>query len=155
MATSQSSTRPSSTRPAAAAPGSAQRGERRPRRRSDPARKALIAAVVMILFGSFLPWVGTAAGTVSGARGAGLWTFYAAMLGLGAALLPMRRLAAVQAGLLAMVAMALPVWQVVHLLRLVGTDGWMPGPGLVLVFAGGVLSATAAWRLLRHQPPAG
>ncbi|MDP3890451.1 hypothetical protein [Nocardioides sp.] len=155
MATSRTSTGTSSTRPSAGRSGSPRSGERRPRRRADPARKMLVGAVVMVLFGSFLPWVGTAAGTVSGARGAGLWTFYAAMLGLGAALVPLRRLAAAQAALFGLIAMALPVWQVVHLLTLVGASGWMPGPGLVLVFAGGVLSATAAWRLLRGSPPAG
>lgn len=106
----------------------------------------------MVLFGSFLPWIDTAVGSVSGARGAGLWTFYAAMLGLAAALIPMRRVAAVQAAIFATVALLVPSWQVVHLLSLVGTDGWVPGPGLVLVIGGGVLAATAAAQLFR--PPA-
>ena len=70
----------------------------------------------MVLFGSFLPWIDTAVGSVSGARGAGLWTFYAAMLGLAAALIPMRRVAAVQAMIFAGVALLVPAWQVVHLL---------------------------------------
>jgi hypothetical protein len=130
------------------------RDRARSRRRIDPARKALGGAVLMVMLGSFLPWVDTAAGSVSGARGAGLWTFYAAMLGLAGALVPARRVAAVQAGLLGLVAVALPLWQVVHLLRLVGTEGWMPGPGLVLVLGGGVLAGTAAWRLLRPEPGA-
>jgi hypothetical protein len=106
-------------------------------------------AVLMVAFGSFLPWIDTAAGAISGTRGAGLWTFYAAMLGLAGALVPMRRLAITQAVVLALVATALPVWQVVHILQLVGTSGWMPGPGLVLVFGGGVLAAAAAVRLVR------
>lgn len=103
----------------------------------------------MVVLGSFLPWIDTAVGSVSGARGAGLWTFYAAMLGLAGALVPMRRVAAVQAAVFALVAVAVPVWQVVHVLTLVGTGGWVPGPGLVLVLGGGVLAASAAAQLFR------
>jgi hypothetical protein len=124
----------------------------RTRRRVDPAKRRLAGAVAMVAFGSFLPWIDTAVGSVSGARGAGLWTFYAAMLGLAGALVPMRRLAAVQAAIFAAVALLVPAWQVVHLLNLVGTDGWIPGPGLLLVAGGGVLAAIAAAQLFR--PPA-
>lgn len=123
----------------------------RSRRRPDPARRRLAGAVAMVAFGSFLPWIDTAVGSVSGARGAGLWTFYAAMLGLAAALIPIRRVAAVQAMVFAVVALLVPVWQVVHLLTLVGTEGWVPGPGLVLVLGGGVLAATAAAQLFRPR----
>lgn len=124
----------------------------RTRRRADPAKRRLALAVAMVLFGSFLPWIDTAVGSVSGARGPGLWTFYAAMVGLAGALLPMRRVAAVQAAVFAAVALAIPVWQVLHLLDLIGTEGWLPGPGLVLVLGGGVLAAVAARQLFR--PPA-
>lgn len=106
----------------------------------------------MVLFGSFLPWIDTAVGSVSGARGAGIWTFYAAMLGLAGALIPLRRAAAVQAAIFAAVAVLIPVWQVVHLLSRVGTQGWLPGPGLVMVLGGGVLAATAAAQLFRPPP---
>ncbi|WP_204163451.1 hypothetical protein [Nocardioides gilvus] len=126
----------------------------RTRRRADPAKRRLAGAVAMVLFGSFLPWIDTAVGSISGASGAGLWTFYAAMLGLAGALIParLRRIGAVQAAIFAAVATLVPAWQVVHLLNLVGTGGWMPGPGLVLVFGGGVLAATAAVQLFRPAP---
>lgn len=101
----------------------------------------------MVLLGSFLPWIDTAVGSVSGARGAGLWTFYAAMLGLAAVLIPLRRVAAVHATVFAATAVVVPAWQVLHLLTLVGLNGWVPGPGLVLVLGGGVLGATAAAQL--------
>jgi len=120
------------------------------RPRVDPARKMLGGAVLMVVVGSFMPWVDTAVGEIIGARGAGLWTFYAAMLGLAGALVPSRRIAGVQGAVLAAAAIGLPVWQVVHLLNLVGFEGWMPGPGLVLVLGGGVLSGVAATRLLRN-----
>ena len=102
--------------------------------------------------GAFLPWVYTGVGAVSGARGAGLWVFYAATLGLAGALVPLRRLAAVQAVVLAVVAVGLPVWQAVHLLSLVGMQGWLPGPGLVLGLGGGLLAARAAVSLFTSRP---
>ncbi len=106
-----------------------------------------MGASLMILVGSFLPWLYVATGGISGARGAGLWTFYAAMLGIAGALIPSRTVGAIQGGLMALVALALPVWQVVHVLSVVGLGGWLPGPGLVLVFGGGVLAAVATRQL--------
>ncbi len=122
--------------------------ERAERPAGNPRRLLLIATVAVVL-GSFLPWIATAIGNVSGARGAGLWTFYAAMLGLTGAFVPWQRVAAAQAAVLAVVAIALPVWQVVHLVTLVGVGGWLPGIGLVAVLGGGVTAAVAAWRLAR------
>lgn len=119
-----------------------------PRRRSRASRQLLVAAL-FVLFGAFLPWVSTAAGNVAGVRGAGLWTMYAAALGVAGAIVRSPGLAAVHAGLLALVATALPLWQVVHLLSKVGLAGWMPGAGLVLTFGGGVLAGSAAVSLLR------
>jgi hypothetical protein len=117
------------------------------RRRMEPGRGRLLLASVMALLGGFLPWLYTAVGSVSGARGAGLWVAYAAMLGLAGALLPFRRAAAVQALVFAAVAVTLPLWQVVHLVDLVGFQGWTPGPGLVMSFGAGVLAALAARQL--------
>lgn len=105
---------------------------------------------MLVLLGSFMPWIDTAVGSVNGMRGPGLWTFYAAMLGFAGVMVPLRRLAQAQAALLAAVAVGLVSWQVVHLLQLVGTAGWRPGPGLVLVVGGGVLAGVAAYRL-RHD----
>ena len=105
----------------------------------------------MAALGAFLPWVYTGVGAVSGARGAGLWVFYAATLGLAGALVPSRGLAAVQAAVLALAAVGLAVWQVVHLLSLVGLQGWLPGPGLVLVLAGGLLAGKAARSLFSSR----
>lgn len=110
----------------------------------------LLGASVMILVGAFLPWVYTGAGNIAGVRGAGLWTLYAAFLGIAGAIIRSRRLAGIQAALLAVVATALPVWQVLHLATKVGFAGWMPGAGLVLTFGGGVLAGFAAFTLLRE-----
>lgn len=118
-------------------------------------RQLLLIATLMVVLGSFLPWVSTALGNISGSRGAGLWTFYAAMLGLTGAFVPWPRVAQVQAWIVAVVAVSLPVWQLVHLYLLVGFGGWLPGMGLLLVVAGGVLAARAALRMRRMTGPAG
>lgn len=117
------------------------------RRAPVPGRRQLLGAVALIAFGSMIPWLMTGLGSISGLRGGGLWTFYAAMLGLAGALVPHRTLALVQGSIMALVALVLPVWQVVHVLTLVGTGGWWPGPGLVLVFTGGVVAALGVRRM--------
>jgi hypothetical protein len=117
-----------------------------------PGKKSLLGASVMVLLGSFMPWIDTAVGNISGARGPGLWTFYAAMLGFAGVMVPLIRLACAQAAVLGLTAVGLTTWQVVHLLTLVGTEGWRPGPGVVLVFGGGVLALVSAWRLFRLTP---
>lgn len=125
-----------------------------PRRRSRASRH-LFGATLMILVGAFLPWVYTGAGNVIGIRGAGLWTMYAGFLGLAGAIVRAPRVVAVHAAVVAVVATALPLWQVVHLLSKVGLVGWMPGVGLVMTFGGGVLAGVAAvtlWREAREQP---
>jgi len=126
------------------------------RRKADPARRQLLIASVMVIIGSFMPWISTSLGSISGIRGPGLWTFYFSMLGIAGVIIPWRRVAAVQALVFAAVAVVLPVWQVVRLYRLVSFDGWMPGPGMVLVFGGGVLAAVAARKLFGApvEPPA-
>jgi hypothetical protein len=125
--------------------------QRRPSR-ALRGQRALMGASSMVLVGSFLPWVATSAGNVAGVRGAGLWTFYAATLGLAGAVVPSRKLAVVQGAILALAAVVLTSWQVVHLLRLVGVQGWLPGPGLVLTFGGGVVAAYAVRTLVRRDP---
>lgn len=127
---------------------SAQRPGARGRRRS-PGSRRLLGAALLVLFGAFLPWVATAAGNISGVRGAGLWTMYAAVLGIAGAIIRSHALAAVHAALLAVVAIGLPLWQVLHLAGLVGFAGWAPGPGLVMTLGGGVLAGSAAVSLFR------
>jgi hypothetical protein len=74
---------------------------------------------------------------------------YAAVLGIAGAIIRSHVLAAAHAALLAVVAIALPLWQVLHLMDLVGLSGWAPGPGLVMTFGGGILAASAAVSLFR------
>jgi hypothetical protein len=118
-----------------------------------PARRRLILGMVLIMVGSFLPWLYVGGIAKSGAFGPGLWTFYASMLGLAAVLLPFHRIGAAHAAVMAAVALGIPVWQVAHVIGLVGFTGWMPGPGLVMVVAGGVVAAACAVRLLRDPAP--
>lgn len=127
----------------------------RVRRAPDPARRRLLLGSALVALGSFMPWLQTSLGSLSGSRGPGLWTFYLAMLGFAGVMLPvaLRKLAGAQAALLGIGAVGLPVWQLVHTLNLVGFAGWMPGPGIVLVLGGGVLAAVAARPLLTRPAP--
>jgi hypothetical protein len=113
-------------------------------------QQTLAWASVLVLLGAFLPWVMTGVGTFTGMRGAGTWTVFAGAIGLGAALMRHRRVVLVHAVAIAVVAIALPVWQVVHLLRLVGLQGWLPGIGLIMTLAGGIVIARAAVEIRDH-----
>lgn len=116
-------------------------------------QRRLLLATVLLILGGWLPWLYTPAGPLSGIRGAGLWTFYAGMLALAGGLLPARftTAALVQAGIVAVVAFALPIWQVARVLGLVGVQGWAPGPGLVMTLGGGALCALAVRDLMKAR----
>lgn len=121
------------------------------RRGLRPGQGKLLGATAMLVAGAFLPWIYTPAGPVIGIRGPGLWTLYASMLALASALIPHRTLAVVQACLCAVVAIVLPVWQMLHVLGMVGTGGWLPGPGAVMSAGAGVLCLAAARQLLTRE----
>ncbi|MDE0778418.1 MAG: hypothetical protein OSB43_19225 [Nocardioides sp.] len=117
-----------------------------------PGRKALACAALLVVLGSFMPWVDTALGAVSGIVGAGLWTFYAAWVGIAGAIISgtgRLRIAAGHALVFGAIALGLVTWQVVHVLQLIGVGGWQPGVGLVFVVGGGVLACVAGVRMLR------
>lgn len=122
----------------------------RPRRPAHPARRKLFLGILLVVVGSFLPWLYVAGEPRSGALGPGLWTFYGAMLGFAGALLPFHRVAAGHAAVMAAVALGVPIWQLLHALDLVGIGGWAPGPGLVMVAGGGVVAAGCAVRMWRE-----
>lgn len=124
-------------------------GSDRPRARWHPARKRLILGVLLVTVGSFLPWVYAVGIPKSGALGPGLWSFYGAMLGVAALMMPWRRISGGHAAVMAAICLGLPVWQLVHAINLVGFSGWMPGPGLVMVAFGGIIAAQCALRLFR------
>ncbi|WP_202619078.1 hypothetical protein [Ornithinimicrobium cavernae] len=121
------------------------------RRRLLPGQKRLLAASAMMLIGAFLPWLYTPLGNFTGMSGPGLWTATVAMLALAGALVPLRMLAVAQAVIAAAVATVIPLWQFWHMFSQVGMAGWMPGPGLLLTFVGGLLSGIAAWQLLHLE----
>jgi hypothetical protein len=123
------------------------------RRRLMPGQSKMLWSSLMIAAGSFMPWISTGFGNISGAtgQGAGYWTFIAAMLGVSGALMPWRKVAITHAIIVALVATLLPLWQVLHLVNLVGLSGWMPGIGLVLVFFGGLFVSTAARTLINLE----
>ncbi|QDO90364.1 hypothetical protein FNH13_10930 [Ornithinimicrobium ciconiae] len=101
----------------------------------------------MILVGAFLPWLYTPLGNFTGMNGPGMWTATVGMLALAGAIVPLRMLAIGQALITAGVCLVIPVWQFWHMFSQVGMAGWMPGPGLLLTFVGGLLCGIAAWQL--------
>lgn len=107
-------------------------------------QQTLLWASILITVGAFLPWLMTSLGTFSGMRGAGSWTVFAGVIGIGASLMRSRRLVLLHAVGIAAIAIALPLWQVVHLIGRVGLRGWLPGIGLIMTFAGGIAIARAA-----------
>ncbi len=110
-------------------------------------QQTLLWASILITVGAFLPWLMTSLGTFGGMRGAGSWTVFAGVIGIGASLMRSRRLVLLHAVGIASIAIALPLWQVVHLVGLVGWRGWLPGIGLIMTFGGGVAIARAALEL--------
>lgn len=121
--------------------------DQRVRRRKMPGQLRMLAGSAMILVGAFLPWLYTQLGNFTGMAGPGMWTATVGMLALAGALVPIRVLAIGQGVIAAAVAMFIPLWQFWHVFSKVGMAGWMPGPGLLLTFVGGLLCAIAAWQL--------
>ena len=114
-------------------------------------QRRMLGGSIMMLVGAFLPWVYTQLGNFTGMDGPGLWTATVAMIGLAGSMVPIRVLAIAQAGIAAVVAGVIPLWQFWHLFSQVGMAGWMPGPGLLLTFVGGILCGVAAWQLLQPE----
>jgi hypothetical protein len=110
-------------------------------------QQTLLWASILITVGAFLPWLMTSFGTFGGMRGAGSWTVFAGVIGIGASLMRSRRLVFLHAVGIAAIAVVLPLWQVGHLVGTVGLRGWLPGIGLLMTFGGGVAIARAAFEL--------
>jgi hypothetical protein len=110
-------------------------------------QQTLLWASILITVGAFLPWLMTSFGTFGGMRGAGTWTVFAGVIGIGASLMRRRRWVELHAIAIAVIAIALPLWQVVHLVGMVGFRGWLPGIGLIMTLVGGVAIARATLEL--------
>jgi hypothetical protein len=110
-------------------------------------QQTLLWASILITVGAFLPWLMTSFGTFGGMRGAGSWTVFAGVIGIGASLMRRRRWVYVHAIGIAAMAIALPTWQLGHLVSTVGFRGWLPGIGLIMTLVGGVAIARATLEL--------
>jgi hypothetical protein len=111
----------------------------------------LIAGLVTIA-ASFLPWVPTVVGDARGQ--AGLITFYAGVIAVPGAIWRRAPVVAVHALILAIPALALPIYRLAWAAQRLPAFGsaWTVGPGLVLVFISGGVALYAAGRLWRHSP---
>lgn len=118
-------------------------------------QKPLLLASVLMIVGSFLPWVMTPLGNLAGSSGPGLYTLYLACIGISGALVRRPRLALVQALLTGIGGAGIALWQIVVVVQLsIRTDAWgtlIPGVGLVFVLASGLLALVAARRLQRGE----
>lgn len=122
-----------------------------PARSHPAARRRLRIAAVVVLVGSVLPWVDTAAGNFLGVQGAGLWTLSAGGIGLAGSMLPQHRLVVAHAAVLAVVATLLSVAQVLRLVDVCSAGGCVPGVGLAVTLFGGALASSALFALLRRR----
>lgn len=119
---------------------------------AGPAQGRLLLASLAIGVGSFLPWVDTAFGNFTGMAGPGVWTLYAAILGIAGALVRRGRLAAVHAAATGFVAVVLPAWQGLRLLDTCGGGACAPSTGLVLVLIGGGVALAQVRALWTSAP---
>lgn len=117
-----------------------------------PGQRRLLYASILVLVGSVMPWVDTAAGNFLGVQGAGLWTLSAGGIGLAGAFLRRRSIVAVHAAVLAVATLFLAGWQLLHLLPICAGGGCVPGVGLGGTLLGGAVAATALVGLARSQP---
>lgn len=115
-------------------------------------QQTLLWASVLITVGAFLPWLMTGVGTFTGMRGAGSWTVFAGVIGIGVSLVRRHRVVLIHAVGIAAIAILLPAWQLVHIIGLVGFRGWMPGIGLIMTLGGGIVIARAARELHLDRP---
>jgi hypothetical protein len=116
---------------------------------SHPSQRVLLLLGIGVVVGSFMPWVETPIGVYRGFAGAGRYLFYFGMIGFSAGMVPVRWAAVAQALIMAAAAVAIPLWQVLHLYSLVGFEGWTPGIGLIMVAGCGMFTARIAYRLIR------
>lgn len=116
----------------------------------------LLVAGLVTVAASFMPWLTTPLGDLSG--GAGVWTFYAGVTALPGAIWRRAWVVLVHAVILAVPAVVLPLQRLLWGLgRLPGLgEAWLPGPGLVLVaISGGVATYAAVqlWRQAKAERP--
>lgn len=119
---------------------------------AGPAQARLLLASLAVGVGSFLPWVDTAFGSFTGMAGPGVWTLYAAVLGIAGALVRRGRLAAVHAGATGAVAVLLSVWQGLRLIDTCAGGACAPSTGLLLVLVGGGIILAQVRPLWRSVP---
>ncbi len=117
-----------------------------------PRQKVLLLVGFGVAVGAFLPWLETPLGTYRGFAGPGEYLFYAGVIGIAAGLVPIRVLAVTQGAVLSVVALAIPLWQVIKLVSTVGFDGWVPGVGMMLILGCGLMAARVTVAMARRPP---
>lgn len=109
---------------------------------------AIAAPATMIA--SFLPWLDTGMGSISGAVAGGLYTFYAGLVAFPGVIWRSPRVVACHLLLLAVVDIAVPGWRFAWALRRLPGFGeaWLPSPGMLLLFVSGAVATYAFVKLV-------
>jgi hypothetical protein len=124
---------------------------RRARPPASPASRLLSLASLLTIGAALLPWVATSFGSFWGLDGPGRWTLYAGFLGLAGAIVRHPRVVASHAAILALVALALPVWQLWRLATMCPPGGCLPSAGLLLTGLAGAMAARASWLAITSE----
>ena len=107
-----------------------------------------------MLLGSVLPWAYVLGRLLSASPTALMWTFWAGLVTLAAAVAPWRGITIVSAIAGGATAVAFAVWQTGRIVDLCGiSTQCVPGPGLGLLAAGGTAALLRGVALARSGRP--
>ncbi|MGH2751542.1 MAG: hypothetical protein ACRDK3_11825 [Actinomycetota bacterium] len=118
------------------------------------AQKILLGAGVAMWVGAFLPWLLILGQSLRAAPLAVSWALWAGLMTIASASVRWRGIATVSAALGGGGAIYLAAWQTTKLFTVCVSAQCLPGPGLVVLFAAGVLAVAQAVRLFRGRPVA-
>ncbi len=112
-----------------------------------PGQGALLAAGIVIFAGTALPWALVLGRLLWGSPGALTWTLSAGFLVLGGAMVRWRALVALSAAGGGAIAVFFALWQTARILSRCLSLDCLPGPGLGLLLAGGLLALYQSARI--------
>lgn len=111
----------------------------------------MLPAVAM-LAGAIVPWAYVLGRLLSASPTALMWTFWAGLVTLAAAMAPRRGLAIASALAGGATAVAFAIWQTGRIVELCGiSTQCVPGPGLCLLAGGGVAAIVRGMALARRS----
>lgn len=120
-----------------------------------PGQAYLVLAGLLLLLGTVLPWAFILGKLLWASPVALMWTFWAAVVTLAAAVAPWRRVVAFSAFAGGATGLVFGVWQTAKILDVCALSlACLPGPGLGVLLSGGLLAAHRAVRIAQWAPSA-